>query len=329
MHHNGKKSKVNIMKQLIKLLPLALSIFCYQSWAGEKIDLNLEATPDGRVTIDNMRGKITIIGWDKNLVHVKGEIDDSAKSYEFRNTGNRIMFEVEMPRFDRQIDGGGEGSDLVFYIPKASRLDAEGVQVNFTVSGLSGSTDIDTINGNIVAKNLSQEIELRTINGSIDSENLSGEIEMTTVNGSISDSHSEGVMELTTVNGPISSVSSASEVEIESVNSVIDVNFTTIQKLNIRSANARIKVGITELAQRSHINVDSVSGQVELSLPTNVSADFSVQNHAGGGISNSLSADKPHRPKYGPGRSLDMSLNGGNAEVSITTVNAKVSLKPN
>lgn len=315
------------MKQLIKLLPLALSIFCYQSWAGEKIDISLKATPEGRVTIDNTRGNITVIGWDKNIVHVKGEIDDSAKSYEFRDTGNRIMFEVELPRFDRQVNGNG--SELVFYIPKGSRLNAEGVQVNFTLSGLSGSTDIDTINGNIVAKNLSQEIELRTINGSINSENLSGEIEMTTVNGSISDSFSEGVMELTTVNGPISSSSSAAEVEVESVNSVIDLNFTTIQKLNIRSANARIKVAIAELAQRGHINVDSVSGEVDLSLPASVSADFSIQNHAGGGIQNSLSDDKPHRPKYGPGRSLDMSLNGGNSEVSITTVNAKVNLKSN
>jgi hypothetical protein len=61
-------------------------------------------------------------------------------------------------------------------------------------------------------------------------------------------------------------------------------------------------------------------------LQSEVSARFDIEGHAGGGISNDLSADKMQKAKYGPNRWLKFSLNGGSAKVNVSTVSGRVGL---
>ncbi len=312
------------MKQTI--LTLGLALLSSSVLAGQSIDQSLDAAANGRVLIDNMRGDIKIIGWDKEQVKVSGELDDEADGYEFKRHGKRVIFEVDMPRGNYR--NKSKGSDLTFYIPKNSKLFSEGVLVDFDVRNIHGGSSIETVNGDITARSLSSEVQLETINGHIDSKDLSGKIEIQSINGSISDSNSEGQLEIQTVNGPISSRTEARYIELQSVNSQIELHTQTLEELSIQVANASTEVHVEKLADNAEINIDSVSGKIRLMLEKDVSADFSLRNHAGGRIKNQLSDDKAERPKYGPGSSLDMSLNGGSADVTITSVSARIELKP-
>ncbi|MCV6627585.1 MAG: hypothetical protein OIF38_15915 [Cellvibrionaceae bacterium] len=307
------------------LSTLALALIANATIAGQSIDQQLQAAANGRVLIDNMRGHITVEGWDKNLVKVSGELDDAAEGYEFERHGDRIVFEVNIPRRKAK---GGEGSKLHFYLPHNSSLNAEGVNVEFHIKGVYGGTRLETINGNIEAEALKQDIELETINGNIRSRNLDGRIEMSTVNGRIDDQNSSGKLELSTVNGPISSNNEAEFIEVQSINSEIKLELLKIKELGVKTANARIDVILQEFLPRGDINIDTVSGRVELKLPEDISADISLQNHAGGHIHNGLSEHQPERPRFGPGRSLDFSLNGGSGNIDITSVSADVDLNP-
>lgn len=307
------------------LLTLGMSLISAISLAGESIDQSLKADTDGRVVIDNMRGQVTVIGWDKDLVTVQGELDDSSEGYEFRRNGSRVFFELDMPG---RYQSKGDGSNLTFYVPQNSTVHSEGIQTNFTVKNIHGGSRIETVNGSVEVSELSRNVEIETINGSIVSQGLRGRIELSTVNGSIQDQDSNGRIELSTVNGPIDTNSSADVLDIQSVNATIKLHLKSVRELNVQTANARIEAVIEELLPRGDINIDSVSGKVILNLPEDVSANFSVQNHAGGHINNGLSSKKASRAKYGPGQTLEMSLNDGKADINITTISARVNLEP-
>jgi hypothetical protein len=70
-----------------------------------------------------------------------------------------------------------------------------------------------------------------------------------------------------------------------------------------------------------------VGGKIELLLPESTSAQFEITGHAGGKIINELSEDQVNKAKYGPGRWLEFSMNGGNAQVEASTVHGKILLK--
>lgn len=310
------------------MLTLGLALLSSASFAGQTIEQTLDAAANGRVLIDNMRGDVKIIGWDKEQVKVSGELDDEADGYEFKRHGNRVIFEVDMPRGNYR--DRSKGSDLTFHIPKNSKLFSEGVLVNFEVSGIHGGSSIETVNGDITASSLSSEVQLETINGTIRTENLQGQIEIQSINGGIEDRNSRGQLEFQTVNGPINSTTEAEYIELQSVNSDIELAAMAeqLRELSIQVANASADINVSRLADDGDIRIDSVSGHITLSLDPKVSADFSLQNHAGGRIKNKLSDHEAKRPKYGPGSSLEMSLNGGSGDVMITSVSARIELKP-
>ena len=79
---------------------------------------------------------------------------------------------------------------------------------------------------------------------------------------------------------------------------------------------------------QAEININSVSGRIELGLPSNTSARFNVQTAAAGRIHNELSDDEPERRnRYVNSRELDFTLNGGDGDVSISTVSGNVTLR--
>ncbi|GAA6150949.1 DUF4097 family beta strand repeat-containing protein [Pseudoteredinibacter isoporae] len=309
------------------ILTFGLAVLSSAAIAGQSIEKTLDAESDGRVYIDNMRGNITIIGWDKNQVKVSGELDDEAEGYEFERQGQRVVFEVDMPRGNYR--NKSRGSELTFHIPKNSKLFGEGVLVDFEISDIHGGSIVETVNGSIKAESLSEEIRLETINGHVSTENLSGQIEIQSINGGIEDRNSSGTLEIKTVNGPISSHTDAPVIELESVNSVIELESKEVSDLRIQTANARANITIDKLLPNADVSIDSVSGRITLNLDADVSADFSLRNHAGGRIKNQLSDQEAVRPQYGPGRSLDMTLNNGSADVRITSVSARIELKAN
>ncbi|MBQ60632.1 MAG: hypothetical protein CMQ19_01010 [Gammaproteobacteria bacterium] len=65
------------------VLTCAAFLVSIAAFAGDDVDKTLAVPSNGLVKIVNTRGEIEIIGWDKDEIHVAGELDDLAEELVF------------------------------------------------------------------------------------------------------------------------------------------------------------------------------------------------------------------------------------------------------
>lgn len=313
-------------RSVLSLTLLSGILFSANALCGEAIDRQIDVPSDGKIIIENGRGKVDIRAWDKAQFKVTGELDDLAKGYRLETNGNVTEFIVETPR-NRKWNDNGNGSDLVIYMPKTSALNFEGVNVNVTVVELSKHTRIKTVNGDVMASDLQGETHLSTVNGKVDTRNLAGDIHLETVNGDIKDKQSSGTLAITAVNGEIESDTQAESLKFENVNGDVELRFARLKNLDYNTVNGEAEIYVGALAENARIKMNSVSGDTDLYLPAEISASFDIQTHAGGSIKNKLSGDVANKAKYTSARRLNFTVNGGNADIEIDTVSGNISLK--
>ena len=314
---------MNKLKMSTLTLALAMSVGAI---AGEKVDESVTTTADGRVSIDVQSGDVNIRTWDKNEVKVSGELDDDAEGYEFENEGNgRVTFKVRMPK-RKWGSWKDDGSKLEFYIPENSNLRFEGVNVDVSANSVKGGSKIHTVNGNVEAKKLTGRIDLETVNGQIKSVDLQGDIELNTVNGEIQDVDSQGEIQIETVNGDINTNTAAEELTISNVNGDIDLQLDKVKELEISTVNGDIDLAMsTEVLEKAYIT--TVGGDADIRFEGQVDADFNIEAHSGGDITNNLTGDKVKKDKYGPGESLKFSQGSGKANIEIDTVSGDIRIR--
>ena len=311
-----------------KLGLISVGLMSMTAIAGEAIDKTLATSATGFVAVDVQSGKVKLQTWNKNEVKVVGELDDDAEGYEFEVDGNKVFFKVKMPekRWGKWGSSNSDGSNLEFWLPTASKLKFEGVNVDIDVSGVTGGSMINTVNGDIEAESLSHKVKLETVNGNVSSKNLSGKIGINTVNGEVEDSGSKGQLAIETVNGDISVETEAKELALNNVNADMRLVANKVEDIEISTVNGDLDVEL-ELVEKGRLVFSSVSGDADILFKGNVSADFDIEAHAGGDIDNYITKDKAKDAKYGPSERLRFKVGSGSADVEIDTVSGDIKLK--
>ena len=108
---------MNMLKKS-SILWTSIILLSFPALAGEKVDSQLKATGKDDVEIEHVNGKAKITGWDKDLVKVKGELDDNAEEFIFERTSSGILIKVEMPsnvRYKRRDRSRGDNLETVSY----------------------------------------------------------------------------------------------------------------------------------------------------------------------------------------------------------------------
>lgn len=310
-----------------KLGLISAALISMTTIAGETIDKTLATSATGFVDIDVKSGKVTLQTWDKNEVKVVGELDDDAEGYEFEVDGNKVQFKVKMPEKRwGSWNSSDNGSNLAFWLPVASKLKFEGVNVDVDVNGVTGGATVKTINGDIEAEALSHKVKLETVNGSVSSKNLSGKIGINTVNGEVQESGSKGQLTIETVNGDIKVNTLAIELALNNVNADMQVVANKVEDVEISTVNGDLDIEL-ELVENGQFMFSSVSGDADISFNGEVSANFDIETHAGGDIDNYLSKQKAKKAKYGPSEKLKFKVGTGSADVEIDTVSGDIVIK--
>ena len=104
-----------INRIFVSIVALVCASFVF---AGEEVNRSAPLEQESRVTIENTRGKIQVIGWEKAEIQVLGTLDDLAKKLAFDVRKDRAHIEVEMPRRVEE----GEGSNLTIYVPFQAKV---------------------------------------------------------------------------------------------------------------------------------------------------------------------------------------------------------------
>lgn len=155
---------------------------------------------------------------------------------------------------------------------------------------------------------------------------LTGDIELNTVNGDIQDVDSKGEVQIETVNGDINTNTSAEELTISNVNGDMDLKLLDVKEIEISTVNGDIDLGVnTKKLEKAYIT--TVGGDADIRFEGDVDAEFNLEAHSGGDITNRLTGDKVKKDKYGPGESLKFSMGSGKANIEIDTVSGDIRIR--
>jgi len=291
---------VNFQKNLV------LVALCYLPGtllAGEFVEKSLSAQPNGIVEIHNVRGDIKVLGWDKQEVEIRGELDDLAEELIFEKQGKVTLIRVKMP--NKNVNHG-DGSKLVINIPNGNRLDFSGV-----------STDL-------IIKNIDGGIDIRTVSGDVDGKNIHKQLFVTTVSGDIEFKDSSGRAKLGTVSGDIEGNLNSQGISANSVSGDVELELTEFDELSASTVSGDLKIE-GKLKDDGEASLNNVSGDITLKLASKVNARANIKSGPGGSITNGLSSDKvkeifPNQQK------LQMTLGDGSGRIKIYTVSGSIRL---
>ena len=293
------------------------------SIAGEQVDETLASAGVNAVTIENMSGNVTIIGWDNDSVTVKGELDDKAEKLIFEQKGKTISIKVELPN---RGSWNSSGSDLIIHMPENMRVNFEGISSDVELENLTNNVAVKTISGDIKATKLSERIELSSVSGSIKTKALKGKINLATVSGDINDKGSDGRLQLQVVSGDITSDSKANEVHVNNVSGNSKLKLAKVDELKITAISGDSEISLY-LQNSGVVKASSVSGSVSFDFQNDVEADFRLKANASGDIINKLTKHESEEAKYGSSSKLYFQTGNANSSVSVNTVSGDVIVK--
>ncbi|ASP48122.1 DUF4097 family beta strand repeat-containing protein [Cognaticolwellia beringensis] len=313
------------MGSLRNYLLLLLLITALPSAAGERVDESMSLGSITHVTIENLRGEVTVIGNNGDTVSVSGELDDKAEGLTFEKSGSRIIIKVEIPN-NSHNSWGADGSELTIEMPKHVRVSFKGVSSNINISHFTHGSEIQTVSGDISAKDLMQQIELATVSGNIESKNLSGKLRLSSVSGDIHDRNSTGRAHFKTVSGNLSSSSSANEISANSVSGDIELKLGKVDELIVSTVSGEFESQLS-LNENGLVKMSSVSGDLTVDFTNDVQASFNLKTNAGGNIVNRLTSAKATRAKYGPSSKLSFDTGNASGSVRASTVSGRIEVK--
>lgn len=284
---------------IIGLLVLAAAT----AHAGEAVDKTLDVKANGLVRIENVRGEISVDGWERDQVQVVGTLDDRAKALTFETVGATTTVRVETPdNLNR-----GEGSKLVIHVPQTSRVRVELVSAQLRLTNLKGGVDAKTVSGDIEAADVGDRIELATISGDITL------------------GHGVGPTSFSSVSGDIKADAETSEIKIQTVSGGARVTSSArVQELTMHSVSGDLEVS-ANLADGAHVKGSTTSGDIRLAINPDAGVVVEMKSTAGGGIRNTLTHDRPSRD-IGGSASLDLTLGNGQGGVELSTVSGRLEL---
>jgi len=307
------------------IISLIMPLICasVMSMAKESVDQQLSVPSKPSVSVKVQRGTVELVSWDKNSIHVKGELDELSQGLLFEVKGNTVVVEDKLP--SSYPDSNKQGSHLTIYLPKQLELDAKGVSTRYQLSQLNGQISLALVSGSIHAKQLSGNTKLTTISGNITTTELAGKINFESISGDITDNNSQGEAELRLVSGNLSSKSAFTQLAIVQVSGDINAIVNQVIKLNVVtiSGDAQFNLGV----DLNQAKLETISGDMALTFTGMPNISFMIDGGPGGKIDNQLTDDKPLTQAYSPVKMLQFKTQAGAGQVSINTISGKISLK--
>ena len=187
------------------------------AWAlSKEVSKTLPFSADGRVSLENINGSVTIEGWDQDEISLHALVEARSQKGLDRTevlidaTETRLHVETEYKKSGWGDHDGGEVT-YTLKVPRQVRLDEiELVNGSLELRGVSGPVRASLVNGRARAENLAGDVEISTVNGgmdiSFDELGRSQRVSLESVNGSLEmklPNYADAEIDASTVHGRI------------------------------------------------------------------------------------------------------------------------------
>jgi DUF4097 and DUF4098 domain-containing protein YvlB len=210
----------------------------------------------GYLSLENIKGDVTIEGWKKN------EVSISAVKKGNRKDLDRMKIVVDVDKY--------EGKDWIHVGTAHDIFSLNSGSVDYTIKAPSNAIleDIELVNGNLKVTGVTGYLSLGTVNGSITASGMAGNAWIETVNGNLDlsfDKMSKGqTVDLESVNGTILlriPAKANAQVDAETLNGNISSEFgLTVEKGEWIGRSMEGLIG----SGGARITLETVNGNIEV-----------------------------------------------------------------
>ena len=263
------------------------------------------ADPSGSVEVINVAGSIEIVGWDKPMVDVSGNIGSKVERVEVTTNANRTTVRVLLPS-GSDVDGEDGSAHLKIQVPQKSELEVSLVSSDLKVSGVTGNQHLQTVSGDIAGQ-VDGDVQVNTVSGDVHlSARNSHNAQFKTVSGDVGITGADGTIEGNTVSGDM------------------QVSLGAVSRAHFASVSGDIGVTSASLSPSGQFEATSVSGDIQVRFVALPDADVDIQTFSGD-IRNCF-GPKPVAEQYGPGNRLSFRNGKGGGHLHIDSKSGDVQL---
>lgn len=282
------------MKLVIATAAVVAALIATPACAQQRVDQRRATGPGGSVDITLVSGSVRVVAWDRNEVHVTGELGHDAERLELRSEGDRTYVQVVVPRNTRNSGG----SELQVRIPARKTLVVRTISADADVRGMRGSTTVNTVSGNVQVGGRPARLEVTTRSGEVEidvvservraqstsgdirlSGDVSTEVEAQTVSGDIGVSARTGSLRAQSVSGTVTAPTVSGRAQVQTVSGDIRV-----QGQRLRGDFGTVSGDVTiagSLDRGGTVTVNSHSGEIEMRLPRGTGAEVEFTTFSG------------------------------------------------
>lgn len=272
--------------------------------AQERVDRGLAIAPDAYVRVMTMAGDVRIEGWEEDSILVRGTVDAGG---EFYMAGSGRSAKLGVSPGARRDSGRPERASLRVKIPRGATVWVKTESADIEVEGLSGGLDALSVTGRIEVRGRLRQVYAESMGGDVTIEASAPTVRAKTAGGSVRFRGEAEDITATTVAGDVAvEVPPVERGRFESVTG--DVRF----RGSVRRGGS--------LSFHTH------SGRVELAVPADIDADFSVTTIEGE-ILNDLEDAEAGGRTPGGAREVAFLRGGGGASVTVQTYSGSVVLQ--
>ena len=285
-------------------------LLCGSALAGTPIDQTRAVNADARIDVSNIKGQVTVSGWDRSEVAITGTLGDGAKALLVEGGGAHLTIKVEPPDKQGWFSWGADsrmGDTLLdIKVPKQAEMRIEVVSADLTLSGVAGRRlDVESVSGNLRLDSGAREVEVDSVSGDVD------------LAGNASRSHLESV------SGNIRARGLAGELKLETVSGDIDAEGADYREITAGTVSGDINLRGSP-ASGMRVDVESMSGDVHLYLPADASARLNASTFSGRIRSDFGTVSEP---EHGPGSSLETTAGSGSGQVKLETFSGDIDIR--
>lgn len=296
--------------KIVYCMPLLLALAIGQALADTPINLTAAARPNAHISIDNVKGEVTVTAWDKPQVEVSGSLGSGARPLKIEGDDRDLDIKVSGSEngnwFNWKSDNRMGSTVLNVRVPKGVSLDINVVSAPVTIDGLDGGkVDVQSVSGRVRMNARTSGINLNTVSGSIE---LGGHA---------------GDAELQTVSGDITAPSVGSMLKAETVSGHMNINGGPYRKAELSTVSGDLQLG-GGIEGDGIITIDSMSGDVQVAVPANLSAKITANTFSGQLRSDFGEATKG---EDGPGSELNATAGSGRGKLHVETFSGDLKIR--
>jgi DUF4097 and DUF4098 domain-containing protein YvlB len=309
---------------LITLLALTLSSAPAATADEEYAERFLKTEPlaaDGKVYVMNISGNIRIQTWARDEVKIEavkrstaGSAETAKKNaarvtIEVTRQDGRLKIETKYPEGRIVLKRFNVSVDYTLTVPVGARVTANTVSGNIGACCLAGPAKLTTVSGDIDAKRIKNGGVFNTVSGSVHVEETTGDVEASTVSGEITLSDMSASVKAESVSG-----------------SVTAERLSGAELVNISTHSGDI-VYEGAVSPEGRYTIETYSGAVSVTLPADAAFDFECESFSGEIRSDFKTVVGDTEESEHHAHNIRGTVNGGGADVSITTFSGSMELR--